>query len=854
MSDAIDELLEGYSPEFVDRRAYLYDDAGFGYPNATNPFTTANDRLDGRCKPYYDNEIDLAYLRGAARNLSLLTPTAQAALDRLAEYTFGPGFKFTVKSQDKELEKRCQAIVTRFLDDTNFIGVLDRELHHRSREDGEAFAQIELGQNNRPCVSFYEPDQIREPANINQLEDWLQDFGGVASWSFGIRTPRNRPAQVLGYHVSRDDSGQDWDYVPVRQMVHIKRNSGANAKRGISDMFLIVEEIARESKLRRNMAEGAALQSAIAWILESPPGTSQASIQTLGAGDAAAQYGRQVIGGQKNQRVQKYNPGTVLKPSPGLQYKPGPMGSERNDGFLAVSQYLLRIVGTRWAMPEYMISGDASNANYASALVAESPFVKAREADQAFYARSFMEMLYKVLRFEWERGKLPQVPWSEIEGLIEISVDKPNVSTRNPKEIAEVQAAQLAAGILSKRTAAVQAGLDYDAELRNIKDEQKSAPGQPPGAAPGQGSGQPPEQPQEEVKENPAEKTTSRLQETDCGTGKGGFKPGNTCAAEDGNDAAPSSERTKPDKNNPDDSTSTKAKKRSWFKQLADKLTGREETTALEASQYIDQLRDKASAKGIASDWEDAQDKQPKSALPLSDSVVTAYEAQDTYGFFTGAPTYSQSLDKIDTLGANYGAMSKDDYDKEIANRVRDLKSRWDDLDKTKLDKNWAQLPEPKKEEARKTWARAEIDKAINQTDAIRDERRRVAIDRMNKALVQGAINSRIDCCVQVYRGMEVDEKTLQDMLDTGHVGHKAVNSWTTDPSVASAFTLYQSALGAQKKRVILVADNPKVGIINKRNALESEIIRPPSNMRIKKVTNAKDATILHVDEDEQYE
>ena len=31
-------------------------------------------------------------------------------------------------------------------------------------------------------------------------------------------------------------------------------------------------------------------------------------------------------------------------------------------------------------MPEYMVSGDASNANYASTLVAESPFVKARQA------------------------------------------------------------------------------------------------------------------------------------------------------------------------------------------------------------------------------------------------------------------------------------------------------------------------------------------------------------------------------------------------------------------------------------------------------------------------------------------
>jgi hypothetical protein len=470
MSDAIRNLLEAFVPETIDRRGYLYDDPTFGYPTAVNPFTSATDRADGRYKPYYDSEIDLAYVRGAARNLALLTPVLTAALDRLAEYTFGPGFGFTVQCDNQQLAEQCQRIVDRFLDDVDFVGVIDREIHHRSREDGEAFCYIEASPEGRPTLCFLEPDQIREPGNVRQLEEWLADYDGPTSWSFGVRTPEARPSQVLGYHLSRDDGGIDWDYIPARRMLHVRRNAVANAKRGVSDAFLIVEEIAREAKLRRNMAEGAALQSAIAWILEAPAGTTQASIQSLGASDAVTQYGRHVVGGgQKPQRVQRYNPGTILKPSPGLQYKPGPMGAERNSGFLEVSQYVLRIVGTRWAMPEYMVSGDASNANYASTLVAESPFVKAREADQAFYARTFQAMLYKVLRFAWEQGRLPQVPWAEIESMVEIAVEKPSVASRNPQELATVQAMQIQSGILSKRTAAKQAGLDYDAEQANMQ-------------------------------------------------------------------------------------------------------------------------------------------------------------------------------------------------------------------------------------------------------------------------------------------------------------------------------------------------------------------------------------------------
>jgi hypothetical protein len=76
MSEAIRGLLEAYVPETIDRRGYLYDDPTFGFSSGVNPFTSASDRTDGKFRPYYDNEIDLAYIRGAARNLGLLTPVS----------------------------------------------------------------------------------------------------------------------------------------------------------------------------------------------------------------------------------------------------------------------------------------------------------------------------------------------------------------------------------------------------------------------------------------------------------------------------------------------------------------------------------------------------------------------------------------------------------------------------------------------------------------------------------------------------------------------------------------------------------------------------------------------------------
>jgi hypothetical protein len=124
-----------------------------------------------------------------------------------------------------------------------------------------------------------------------------------------------------------------------------------------------------------------------------------------------------------------------------------------------------------------MVSGDASNANYASTLVAESPFVKARQADQAFYARQCELLMWMVLRQAHALGQLPQVPFSEIEQLVEVQVVKPSVESRDPQQLASVQAAQIAAGILSRRTAATQAGLDYDAERKAMADDAVASQG-----------------------------------------------------------------------------------------------------------------------------------------------------------------------------------------------------------------------------------------------------------------------------------------------------------------------------------------------------------------------------------------
>jgi hypothetical protein len=460
-------LVEAWG-EVVDRREHLTDEPTF----ACGPVvSTVDDRRDGRFRPFYETELDLAILRGSARNLATLTAVTTGALDALANYVLGGGFTFTVRSAQagaphESLVATVQSVIDEFLDEHDFAGGFDRELHNRSREDGEAFVELALRPDGRVRARFLEPDQITEPANPRPLEDWLGIGDAfVSSWTFGIHTPVAQSDEPVGYHVVHDSRGADWDYIPAARLEHVKRNVTARAKRGVSDFVAIRGDLEREAKLRHNALASAALQAAVAWILQAPPGTTQAQVNAAEnpAGKSST------ISGLKTQNALHYGPGTILFPSSGLEYKAGPMGSERNSNFVLIAQYVLRSIGVRWNMPEYLISGDASNANYASALIAESPFVKAREADQRFYRRHFRNLIWKVLKLAWQAGRFTGlgVTWDALERQIEVKVDAPAVATRDPLLLAQTHETQIRLGILSRRTAAAQAGLDYDAEVQH---------------------------------------------------------------------------------------------------------------------------------------------------------------------------------------------------------------------------------------------------------------------------------------------------------------------------------------------------------------------------------------------------
>jgi len=150
------------------------------------------------------------------------------------------------------------------------------------------------------------------------------------------------------------------------------------------------------------------------------------------------------------------------------------MGQSRSPIFIQVAGYILRAIGNRWQFPEYMISGDASNANFASTLVAESPFTKSREKDQGFYTRGFVALSWKILMMAHKMGRFGNIPWAQILAQVDIQVTFPEVASRDKLKQAQTNGLLNDKGVLSKHTWSSQIDLDFDEEQNHIASEPRT--------------------------------------------------------------------------------------------------------------------------------------------------------------------------------------------------------------------------------------------------------------------------------------------------------------------------------------------------------------------------------------------
>ncbi len=390
-------------------------------------------------------------IREQSRKLVLTNEWAINAIENRISYTIGKGHQYTAvvrKGKEVAVEKIGEA--QEFIDEwmrVNKWHKRQQETRRRIDRDGEAFIREAVDGSGMTVYRFIEPGQIVTPESRSNDDNARM----------GILTAAGDVEDVIGYFV-------DGNLKKADTIQHRKANVDANVKRGIPLLFPVRKNLQRAEKLQRNMGVVADIQTAIALIRKH---------DTASGGDVQNFVNSQADISVTNTRTgnvtqhKHLGPGTIIDAPKGVEYDFPAKGIDATR-FVAVLASELRAIASRLLMPEFMLSADASNANFASTLVSEGPVVKLFERLQSETWEDDKELLWRAMHTAVEASLL-----SVDLSVIDIDVTFPTLATHD--RLKDTQADQILVQnkAMSRRTMGEKAGLDMDAEEALIEGERE---------------------------------------------------------------------------------------------------------------------------------------------------------------------------------------------------------------------------------------------------------------------------------------------------------------------------------------------------------------------------------------------
>ena len=464
---------EGYGPDwnaFLDVLVERYRDGDQWFLPPGGHLADRDHR--GADAPLFQTEMELAILRQASKLLVARSTLAQGAINGLSAYVIEAGYSYkatpkenvrqqalaTPDQADDQALVRLAAQVQAEIDDfclTADWPAWEQELFWRSLRDGEFFLRLH-DNAGRLQVRVIEPEQIGcRPGDPEDV------------WSFGVGTRPEDVACPLEYAVRwRLPGGDEWEYVDAADLIHGKRNTDRNIKRGLPDFAWDAELLLRTvGKLLFNMAQGSSIQAAIALIRQYATGT-ESEITTINRNQASETRVNPLT--RRTEDVVDYPAGTIISIPEGQEYKEPPYGQYAAN-HQGVVQTVCQGVAAKWNAPAWLISGDASNNNFASSVVAESPFNRRCKKEQGFYRRLYGRVMQRAVQVAVSAGRLPPAALH----LIDVQATAPSLTVRNKLEEANENSIYLQAGVKSVALVQEEQGIDSDRVTADRRQEQE---------------------------------------------------------------------------------------------------------------------------------------------------------------------------------------------------------------------------------------------------------------------------------------------------------------------------------------------------------------------------------------------
>lgn len=377
-------------------------------------------------------------------------PYATAAIEVRAAYVVGSGHRYTLAPRPgldhvatAGAVEDAMAILDDWMERVRWP-LVQREIQIRLDRDGEAFVHYDA---TTQAVRLIDSLRIVGPTRTD--DEYEQ---------YGVRLADGDPYRPDAYWL---DGTQ---LIPAMTrdggVQHRKANVDMALPRGVSVLWPCRESLRRAWHILRAASTVIGIQSAIAAVVQRQQGSGIAAWidPTTAAKDA------------EGRTVQQVPPGSILHLRPGEEWHTHAAQINASN-YVAAIQAELRAIAARLGLPEYMLTADASNANYASTLVAEGVAVKTFERLQSEMIWHDLPIIRAVLAAAERRGDLP----TGFHRAIRIEAEAPMTQARD--RLAEAQADQilLAAGVVSRQTIAQRHGYDWSVERDLIAQETEDA-------------------------------------------------------------------------------------------------------------------------------------------------------------------------------------------------------------------------------------------------------------------------------------------------------------------------------------------------------------------------------------------
>lgn len=395
----------------------------------------------------FRNEHELGRIRRRARRTVERNPYAENFLINLVSFVVGKGHMYKVvpiKREGKQVAETLVESLQTFLKDLlklNKWKKRQKEVYRRMHRDGECFLRIFPQEDGMSLFRFVEPHQVATPKSYTKQENY----------SYGIKTDPDDVETVEAYYVDEEE-------IPYYEMQHRKLNVDMNVKRGLSSIWCVLANLDRAQNLLRNMSTVVATQATIAMIRKHP--NNAAAVKSFSNRNASDTLYNPGTG--ETRKFKKFRPATIIDAKVGTEYEFPSIGLNPAAP-VEVLGAELRATASSKSMPEYMVGSDASNANYSSTMVAESPAVRFFEGEQEDMIEADLDLINAAIQHAIDSGVLRP----EVLTDLQIVVTAPKLVTRDPESVAKTDQIYMQARVKSPQTVQGELSLDTDEEMEN---------------------------------------------------------------------------------------------------------------------------------------------------------------------------------------------------------------------------------------------------------------------------------------------------------------------------------------------------------------------------------------------------